>query len=51
MVATLVRKHIHRVYVVNPLTMVPLRVVALRDVVRKFVREPAGYFGKFFWFT
>jgi len=43
----LVRSRIHRIYVVDS-TMHVIRVISLRDVIRKFVKEPPGYFGHFF---
>lgn len=43
----MVRSRIHRVYVVDSSQRV-VRVVSLRNVLRKFVREPANYFGHFF---
>jgi len=43
----MVQSRIHRIYVVDAENK-PVRVVALRNVLRKFVKEPAGYFGHFF---
>ena len=43
----MVRSRIHRVYVVDSQQRV-VRVVSLRNILRKFVKEPQGYFGHFF---
>ena len=43
----LVRSRIHRVYVVDSQQRV-VRVVSLRNILRKFVKEPQGYFGHYF---
>eukprot|EP00048_Salpingoeca_helianthica_P023394 m.24082 g.24082 ORF g.24082 m.24082 type:complete len:463 (+) comp8614_c0_seq1:138-1526(+) len=43
----MVRSRIHRIYVVDEKDRV-IRVVSLRNVLRKFVKEPSGYFGHFF---
>ncbi len=43
----LVRSRIHRVYVVDGQQRV-IRVVSLRNILRKFVKEPESYFGHYF---
>jgi len=43
----LVRSRIHRIYVVDSQEHV-IRVLSLRNILRKFVKEPAGYFGHYF---
>jgi CBS domain-containing protein len=49
-IKSLVQSRIHRVYVVNAKGE-PMRVVSLRNILKKFVREPEGYFGHFFTYT
>jgi CBS domain-containing protein len=46
-ISTMVDARIHRVYVVDAAQR-PLRVISLRNVLRKFVKEPEGYFGHYF---
>lgn len=46
-IQALVSSRIHRIFVVDNSGR-PLRVVSLRDVIRKFVKEPEGFFGRFF---
>ncbi|EGD80962.1 hsp16-like protein, variant [Salpingoeca rosetta] len=46
-ISQLVRSRIHRIYVVDDDGR-PLRVVSLRNVLTKFVKEPEGYFGHYF---
>lgn len=43
----MVRSRIHRIYIVDDKDRV-IRVVSLRNILRKFVKEPSGYFGHFF---
>lgn len=43
----MVASRIHRIYVVDEKNR-PIRVISLRNVLRKFVKEPNGYFGHFF---
>ena len=43
----MVASRIHRIYVVDEKNH-PIRVISLRNVLRKFVKEPNGYFGHFF---
>lgn len=47
MVSTLVENRIHRVYMVDKAGR-PIRVISLRNIIRKFVKEPEGYFGHYF---
>ncbi len=44
----LVQSRIHRIYVVDSQQHV-IRVVSLRNILRKFVKEPQNYFGHFFF--
>merc|ERR1712146_835282 len=46
-IQTLTSNKIHRIYVVDKDNH-PQRVVSLRNVLMKFVKEPTGYFGHFF---
>ena len=46
-ITRMVRSRIHRIYVVDSQQHV-IRVVSLRNILRKFVKEPAKYFGHFF---
>eukprot|EP00045_Choanoeca_perplexa_P006181 m.52412 g.52412 ORF g.52412 m.52412 type:complete len:467 (+) comp13501_c0_seq1:65-1465(+) len=46
-ITSLVQSRIHRIYVVDAQNR-PLRVVSLRNVLKKFVKEPEGYFGRYF---
>eukprot|EP00055_Hartaetosiga_balthica_P005373 m.15649 g.15649 ORF g.15649 m.15649 type:complete len:462 (+) comp4506_c0_seq1:36-1421(+) len=46
-ISQLVRSRIHRIYVIDEKGC-PLRVVSLRNVLKKFVQEPEGYFGHYF---
>lgn len=46
-IKTLVFSRIHRIYVVDD-DGKPLRVVSLSNILRKFVKEPEGFFGHFF---
>lgn len=43
----LVRARIHRVYVVDSRQRI-VRVLSLRNILRKFVKEPVGHFGHYF---
>jgi len=43
----LVKSRIHRIYVIDEQDR-PVRVISLRNIIRKFVREPDNYFGHFF---
>ena len=43
----MVSSRIHRIFVVDA-DLKPVRVVSLRNVLMKFVKEPLGYFGRFF---
>ena len=41
--------HIHRIFVVDAHSKL-LRVLSLRDIIAKFVKEPSpDYFGSYFW--
>lgn len=46
-ISQLVASRIHRTYVVNS-SGCPIRVVALADILKKFTKEPSGYFGHYF---
>jgi len=46
-IRSLVESRIHRIYVVDGNDR-PLRVVTLRNILKKFVKEPHGYFGRYF---
>jgi len=43
----LVENRIHRIYVTDDADK-PVRVISLRDIITKFVKEPEGYFGHYF---
>ena len=49
-ITSLVQSRIHRIYVVDSHDR-PLRVVSLRNILKKFVKEPEGYFGRFFTYN
>jgi hypothetical protein len=43
---------IHRIFVVEEHSGKLLRVLSLRDIIAKFVREPSpDYFGTYFWYV
>ncbi len=49
-ITELSKTHNHRIYIVDQ-NNVPIRVLSLRNVLMKFVKEPRDYFGTWVFYN